>query len=972
MDIKEDAKILLHPIELRRLFSIRKSIFEVVAPLSVTYSPTGEPTPYEQREKGQRPIKKGEKWGGVFDCAWFRFRGDAPEARGKKLAAIIDVYGEGLYFDGDAVSGISHPFNIFNVAELFNLTAGKSVVFPEIIDGKVDFWVDCGFNGAFGRPMGNGKLRRSELAYYDDERAALYFDYLAAAFAHAAFKGRRRRELSAALNKAYSLFSKGDVKRARGVLAELLSRPSASALTVTAIGHSHLDLGWLWPIRETRRKAARTVTNALKNLDKYPDYIYGASQPQQFAWIKEDFPKLYERVKTAVKSGRFELQGGMWCECDTNITGGESLIRQFLYGRKFWREEFGEEVGNCWLPDVFGYSACLPQIIKKCGAQYFMTQKLSWNEHNDFPYETFLWEGLSDDCVTVHLPPANTYNSSGAAPSLAELERNHRKKDKTDSALMLYGAGDGGGGPCEANIELIKRYRSLAGLPILKFGRVDAFFAETDKNKGILPRYKGELYLEKHQGTYTTQSDTKKNNRFCENAFHEVEALAAYAGSRGYEYPRKKIEELWKETLLYQFHDILPGSSIGRIYEECSAGYRNILRCLSEEKTRLFAFLNGGEGLSAFNPAPFARDELLERDGKIYRFTAAPYATEPLLPASAAGAVAVGERFIENERLRIEFDSDGSVKSAVDRTDGTEYNGGYLNRLTVYRDKKLFYNAWDIDINYTEKPFSLFRCLSFGTFTEGTSAVAVSELVFGKSRITQRISLSAGKPYAEIVLDVLWREKHKMLRADFKPAFYSDEVTCDIQFGNIKRSTRTDTSLRRAQFEIPAHKYIDVSDGAHGSAILSEAKYGFRVKDGIISLNLLRSPVYPDRGADRGSHRIRYAYYPHAKDCFDAETPKYAYLFNYAPSVFEGKIQFAGLASTDKRNVIVETVKPAEDGRGIVLRLYENEGRETDTLLETALPFSELYLTDMTENIEGETGRELHFRPYEIKTLLLK
>lgn len=977
MDVLQDIKIFGHLGDIQRMTCIKHAIFTKVGKLGVTYAFSKEPVPYDKRGDNQRAIRKGGEWGGLFDCAWFHITGEIPaDVKDKPLAVIVDLAAEGLIVgeNNDALQGISNPFGIGNLADFLNLTAGKTLYhLDDACRDKVDLWIDAGFNGTFGKDIGKGKLKRAELAVYNKEIADLYFDYLALAFAKIVYKGEMRRKAFVALNKAYIKFLQKDIAGARKILREVLDTPSDSDLTVTAVGHSHLDLGWLWPIRETKRKAARTLSTALKNMKLYPDYIYGASQPQQFEWIKEGYPELYKRVIAAHKKGQFEPQGGMWCECDTNLAGGEALIRQFLYGLEFWKTEFGADVKNCWLPDVFGYSAALPQIIKKCGMKFFMTQKLSWSEHNKFPYETFIWEGLSDDSVLVHMPPANTYCSTGAAPSLDELYRNHKSKDKTDEALMLFGAGDGGGGPCEANIELIRRVENLKGFPKVKFGRAEDFFDSIDKKRGDLPHYKGELYLEKHQGTLTTQSDTKKYNRKCEMALHDLEALAAYARERGYNYPREKIEEIWKEVLLYQFHDILPGSSITRIYTECVARYRDMLEDISEERGRIFDFLKKEKGLSVFNSAPFHRKENFKYDGKWYSFEADPYEVVPIKPlGKSPNCLSAGENYIENDLLKLTFGESGEIVSLIDKRTKTEFNGKYLNRLTVYTDKKLFYNAWDIDIDYPNKPASKFRLVSAKCFVDGGAAIMEADYAYGKSKLFQKVILAAGKPYAEFDTRVDWHETHKMLRADFVPAFYSDGATCDIQFGNIKRSTRTDNKIDWAQFEVAAHKYVDVSDGRHGSAVMSTAKYGYRVKDGLISLNLLRSTVYPDKTADRGRHHFRYAYYPHTGDCFEAEVPKWAYLLNYAPLAINGVFEMASLAQSDKRNVIIETVKPAENGKDIIIRVYENEGKKTTATLTFKLPYGRIAEADMLENEIGDCGETLEFSPYEIKTLLLK
>ena len=975
MDVFEDLKLLRFPVDTLRIFHLKKQVYKTVGKLKVTCAPSDEPVPYEQREQGQKPLHRGEKWAGMFGCAWFRFTGDVPPAvRGKKLYAVLDVFGEGLVTGegNDAQRGLSHVFNIGGVAEFFNPPIGKTV-FP-LPDGtdKVDLWVDCGFNGLFGKEIFSGRLKRADLAVRDEAAYAFYFDYLAAAFLKVVYSGERKRKLSAAMDKAYYAYTRGKCDVARKIIAEFLSAPSDSDLTVTAVGHSHLDLAWLWPLRETKRKAARTVATATANLASFPAYVYGASQPQEFAWLKERYPALYDRVKKYVAEGRFELQGGMWCECDTNITGGESLIRQFLYGTEFWKEEFGKEVNNCWLPDVFGYTAALPQIIAGSGLKYFMTQKISWNEHNDFPLETFVWKGLSGDGVLVHLLPANTYNSSGAAPSLAELYRNHRKKDKiSDEALMLFGAGDGGGGPCEANIELISRYADTAGLPRIKFGRAGDFFERLDVNRDKYPVHKGELYLEKHQGTYTTQSNNKKFNRKCEYALHTLEALGAIAERKGYAFPRDEVAAIWKELMLYQFHDILPGSAIGRVYKETDEAYARLSKRIEELTQKMLGYLVDGASRDVyFNPAPYPRKEYFKKDGRWYSYRAEAYAFGTATPLEGTVAEVSAEgNVIENDVLKVVFAKNGQIASLVDKKTGKEFNSDYLNRLSVYNDKKLMYNAWDIDINYTKRKPSRFRPVSTRAYVDGAEAVMETQYVFGKSSLRQRAVLAAGKPYVEFQTEVDWHETHKMLRAEFTPSVFADKVKCDIQFGNIMRSTRTDNKIDWAQFEICAHKYVDVSDGGFGCAVLSDCKYGYRVKDGLISLNLLRSPVYPDKQADRGKHVFRYAFYPHTGDCFGAEVPEKAYLFNLLPVRADGCSPCASAVSSDARNVIVETIKPSHDGKGTVVRLYENEGKTTDAEIKTDFAFGKVYETDLMEHNPTECGLHLSFAPYEIKTL---
>lgn len=971
MDVEQDLRILESPAEITELMTIKSRIFRKVKNLDVTITESKEPLSFDNKIAGQREIKQGSLWGGPFSCAWFHITGDIPKrVKDKKLCVIFDICAEALIYDreGNPVVGISNPLSIPSTSEFLNPPEGKTFVRLNNCS-RVDLWADAGFNGMQGKEMGCGMLKKAELAVIDEEVYDYYFDFLAVEFAKVNYKGRENIEAGKALNASYRSFLVGHIKKARLLLAPLLNKPSESRLNITAVGHSHLDLAWLWPIRETKRKAARTLSNALVNMEQYPEYIYGASQPQEFQWIKDLYPTIYEKMVKACKEGRFEPQGGMWVECDTNIPCGESLIRQFYYGKKFWKDEFGFDVKNCWLPDVFGYTAALPQIMKKCGMDYFMTQKLSWNEHNEFPLETFHWEGLSDDRVLVHLLPGNTYSSSCAAPSLRELEATHRKKDITDEALMLYGAGDGGGGPCQANIELIKRYKNMAGVPKVKFGRACDFFEEVDSKNYQFPAYKGELYLEKHQGTYTTQSNTKKNNNACEKQLHNLEALGAAAMLKGVEYPYEKAEEIWKEVLLYQFHDILPGSSIERVYKENGERYKILLSELNDLQYSECEKLDHVKAKTAMNLTSFSRKGYLKNRGEWYKYSLEPYSADKIVPAAGEDFSMMKSNGIsmESDIFVLFFSEEGDITSVKDKRTGREYVHSYINALDIYDDKKLYFNAWDIDIDYYKQTPEKLHRTSFRSYVDGAEAVTENYFSYGSSSIVQKVVLRKGVPYVEFRTAVSWHETHKMLRADFIPRPFSDSVTCDIQFGNISRSTKQETKKDWAQFEICAHKYVDVSDEKCGTAVLSDAKYGFRVKDRLISLNLLRSPVYPDKNADRGYHEIRYAFYPHEDSCFEASVPEYAYDFNYKVPV--SHVKFGSLISTDSRNIIVETLKPAEDGKGIIIRLYENEGRDTESSVEFGFKYKKLYEADMTENLLGETDKKLTFKPYEIKTL---
>ena len=697
----------------------------------------------------------------------------------------------------------------------------------------------------------------------------------------------------------------------------------------------------------------------------------GASQPQLFAWLKEDYPSLYKEVKAAIKDERIEIQGGMWVETDTNVPCGESLIRQCLYGLEFWQKEFGKVPKMCWLPDVFGFSGNLPQIVKKCNMDYFLTIKLSWNEQNKWPYHTFIWEGIDNSSIITHLPPNSTYNSDGNVLSVEAIHREYSEKDKIPVSSMLFGVGDGGGGPGEGHIESIVRASQQKGLAKVKLDSADSFFAELSKYEDKMVRHKGELYLEKHQGTYTTQAKTKLYNRRCEQALHNVEYLSLLASFKGYNYPKAEIDKIWKEVLLYQFHDIIPGSSINRVYVEAEARYLELLKQLKELQEKALSALSSSDKLVAINTTPFTRAEFIKYQDKWYLAKTSPYSAAALKEESYIQCN-TSDNHIENDLLKVEFDANGEITSLITKEDNIEHSKIFLNRLSVYKDKKLHYNAWDIDINYTKKTADRFKLIDQKTEIDGPCAIRTNTYKYNNSKLVQQVVLTMGKPYVEFRTKVDWQEKHKMLRADFKPMTYSDKVRCDIQFGNLKRNTGDDNSLDKAQYEICAHKWVDLEDSEYGLSLINDCKYGHRVKQGLISLNLLRSPVYPDPTADRGEQNFTYALYPYKGRFEDNNTQEYAYELNNKLIVTKGN-EFPTLASSDKKNIVIETIKKAEDGKGTVLRIFENQGKETTAKIETKIEYKECFEANMLETPQQEaTLSKLKFTPYEIKTILLK
>ncbi len=957
-----------------RLLTLEKRVYRRVCGLSAEYAPSREPVPAAERDALRyRPIWPGGVWARLYGCAWFRLRGEVPaSARGAHVVAHIELGGEALLYKGpEPVAAISATQDFID-----EMTPGRAKSIVEVAScaqggERVLFELDAGFNHFRPALQGVGAFRRAELCVCDDALKAYFYDYLTvASLLSVTEEPARRVALSGALEQSYAALQ-GSSKAARAVLAPLFCGEPDARARFTAMGHSHLDLAWLWPLRETRRKAARTFAHQLANMARWPDYVYGASQPQQFEWIKERCPAQYEAMRARFAAGQMEAQGAMWVESDTNLVSGEALVRQLWYGKQFFKREFGKDMQICWLPDVFGYNGNLPQILKKSGVPYFLTIKLSWNEHNKFPHRSFVWKGIDGSEVLVHMPPAETYNSPGSPACTAFARDHYPERGDAPEALLLCGIGDGGGGPGEAHIEMLRRQTRLDGSPSVSFGTAADFFARLNERRALLPSYCGELYLEKHQGTYTTQGANKRANRLAEYAMQTLEALCALAYPDFAAYPAGRIDAWWKELLLYQFHDIIPGSSIARVYEETRSRYKALLAEIGAETQRALAAVSKGDGKSVFNPAPYAREGFLCEEGRWQRYSAPAHGFARLAEANAE-APARGADFLENAFLRVVFNETGEISSLVDKRTGREYARGALNVLRLYQDPFLHYNAWDIDWKYMEKPAVTLRAYRRESFADGPRAVYRHFFRHGRTRVTQEVYLLPGSPVLYFQTECDYRECLRMLRADFDTTVFPDEVLCDIQFGSIRRSAHDATPQEKAQFEICAHKYVDISARGFGLSLLNDCKYGHRAKENFLSLNLLRAPVFPDRTADRHAHAFTYALYPHAGAC-GPDTLREAYLLNKPPVVFSGAPQNeSSLAETDNPAVVVETVKRAYDGRGIIVRLYESQGKAAVCSLSTRFPHKRaVSCTLLEEDGALVTLNRLTLAPFELVSLRL-
>jgi alpha-mannosidase len=835
---------------------------------------------------------------------------------------------------------------------------------------------------------------------------------------------------------------------------------------LTAVGHSHLDLAWLWRVEHTRHKAARTFATVLHLMSQYPEYRYLHSSPQLYKWMKTDYPELYQRVRQAVREGRWEISGGMWVEADANLPSGESLIRQILFGKRFVRDEFGVEMNVLWLPDVFGYPASMPQIIRKCGLKYFLTSKLSWSQFNRFPYDTFYWKGIDGSQALTHFitTPDDetgfyTYNGRLEPSEVKGAWDNYRQKNVNDELLYLYGWGDGGGGPTHEMLEAARCLSDLPGTPSVEMGGAEAFFERLERRLAgrELPEWDGELYLEYHRGTYTSQAFIKRLNRRAERLYHEAEWLSACADAlvEPGSYPEHELRQGWELILLNQFHDILPGSSIREVYEDSRADYERLFKtgqsaCRAAQDRLLAEIGSHAPALVVFNGLCWPRSgwvEIPEAEAALlgHGLTALPYqavdtpggpavlfetsavpglgywssydsslnipsfdapacqtsAKDDLanhdlaLPSPGSAPVVCGEEgqmnemlvaphIMENGCVRLELDAQGQLVSIYDKRCDREVlaPGERGNLLQAFEDKPLNYDAWDIDIYYQEKARQVVD-LQEAVVEESGPLRGTLRLVwrFGRSTITQRVTLHRGSPRIDFRTHIDWQEQQVLLKAAFPVDIRSTRATYDIQFGCVERPTHWNTSWDYARFEVPAHKWVDLSEGGYGVALLNDCKYGYDVRGNLLRITLLKSALNPDPTADQGEHVFTYSLLPHLGDWREGRVVQAAYELNnplearLKPANRQGSLPVQmGFVSTRADHIVIETLKKAEDERAWIVRVYEFQQRRSSRVsLDFALPLNRAVECNLVEEAERPAvwqanNLEFSILPFEIKT----
>ena len=983
-----------------KLEAIRLAAYTKVAPLKVRAWKTSEPVVFSKKQTGEKiELEIGQKWGNLFDCAWFRFSGKVPpHVRGKKVVCVLDISGEMLVVDdkGQPVCGLT------TTSSVYDFTLGKPgkkyyTVFEKAKGNEqIDIWADAGCNDLFGNLQCNGVLTEAHIAICNEQMRLLAYDFevLYDLSKQLSSDSTRYQRIIKALYDAMLVlceYSESEAIAARKILAEQLAIKGSPLLTVSAVGHGHIDLAWLWPIRETIRKGARTFATALKMMDRYPEYVFGASQPQLYLWIKQYYPDLYRRIKQKIKQGRWEVQGCMWVEADMNIPCGESLVRQILYGKRFFRKEFQLDIDNLWLPDVFGFSGSLPQLMAKSGVKHFMTQKLSWNDTTDHPYHTFFWEGIDGSKVLSHLPPEDTYNSPASPASLAKIEREYIEKAISDNSLLVFGIGDGGGGPGEEHIERLLRERNLHGLPAVIQEPAYKLFKKLEKNASQFKTWIGELYLEKHRGCYTTQSRNKRWNSQMEIALHELEFLASLNLTlTKKKYPAAELEEIWQEVLLYQFHDILPGSSITRVYDESLARYKTLYKkvqlLIEYYRKSLAESVNCSsikKPVLISNSLSWQRNEWIKTGHKWIKATVPPmgYAVIDSTQPAALSVCTASKKHIENDLLRIDFEQNGEIKAIYDKRNNCHtldlnHRG---NVFSVYDDTG---NAWDFPREYRSRPAQQMKLESSQMHVDGHQAVMRQIWNYKESQLVQEILLKEGTRRIDFVTKVDWRQPRKMLRVSFRTAVTSAAVQCGIQFGSIARSSRKNTPADLAKFEICANRWVDISDNRYGVAIMSDCKYGYKVSENLLDINLLRTPTFPDPVADIANHEFTYSLYPHAGDHVDGGVMQASYELNY-PLLISNISASSGplpaefsFVKLSKPEIVVETIKKSEDDNTVILRFFESSGKAIETEMSFSFTPKQVSLVNlMEEQIKALACKKnklsLKFGPFEIHTIKL-
>ena len=926
-----------------------------------------------------------------------------------------------LYVNGKPYQGVdgNHKEVFFNIKE-----TGREL--------ELRFRIWSGLNGG-GRPREmTMSIDRAEFGVLDTAADDFYYLAMAALETHELLDENNEYK-SYILNQLVEAFRLVDftnkkseayyksLQTALDYLRDRLKGQGKPGVNVTMLGHTHIDVAWLWRLRHTREKTARSFSTVNRLMEKYPEYIFIQTQPQLYDYLKEDYPDIYEHIKKRVAEGRWEPSGAMWVECDCNLASGESIIRQILVGKNFFKKEFDYESEFLWLPDVFGYSWALPQILKKSGVNTFMTTKISWNDTNRLPYDTFIWRGMDGSEVTTHFVTTTelndvtyTYNGESRPYAIKGVWDNYRNKDLNRDLLISYGFGDGGGGPTREMIKYIEAAKLMPGIPNVETGRATEYFRKLNETikenpyNGYLPIWDGELYLEFHRGTFTSQGYNKKMNRFMEYKLREEEMLSVFAEKLfNKPYNREEFLKAWKIVLCEQFHDILPGSSIHEVYEDSHEEYERALKYIENAtKAAKASFVTEKENaFTLFNQANWERDSIVKipAGAETYEYTDSEGNTLPshrcgeqdhvyvkgLKPLAfstitrRAKACKEASSFVENTvetpYYIVSWDDKGRLVRLYDKSADREVipEGKFANVFQIFEDKPRCFDAWElestIDLKKEEIP------------CDGNIIKTKNELGYfihftynyNNSKIMQTLCLYNDKRRIDFKTIVEWKESQKILKTAFSVDIRGVFARYDVQEGNIVRPITRNTSWEAAKFEVVAHKWADLSETGYGVALLNDCKYGYDIKEDTMRLSLLKSATDPDYSADYGTHEFTYSLYPHKEEWYNARLEEEAFDLNSPVVVLEGASALGkeSLISFDAKNIVLDAFKKAENEEAYVLRFHEFTGRRGRLTISTGLKFDSWCESDLMENPLGEwkqTAIEVEVKPYEIKTIMLK
>jgi alpha-mannosidase len=985
------------------------------APVSLMVYHASGRISYQQAVLGDyHPARVGEKIGPLWSTHWFRVNlSIPPDWQGQEVHLLWDSASEAcLWQAGAPLQGLTGSFNGWKAEPIRT----EFCVARCAAGGETwEYYIEAACNGLFG--LDNqahnpriGDLLQAEIACFDRAAWDLYWDLkvIADMALYLPANTPRGGQALFAANQMVNILRLEDRSTwpaARQIAAAFLKAHNGDGQhNLSAIGHAHIDTAWLWPIAETKRKSARSFASAVAYMDDYPEYRFACSQAQQLAWMKELYPALYARIVEKVQAGQFVPAGGSWVEPDCNIPSGESLVRQFLYGQRFFEAEFGSRCQEFWNPDVFGYSGALPQILKLAGIDYFLTQKLSWNQFNKPTSHTFLWEGIDGSQVLTHFPPADNYNCMAEVKEVLYNVSNFKDHERANESYLLFGYGDGGGGPTVSMLEQLRRMADVDGLPRTQIRAPREFFARSAADIKDPLVITGELYFEMHRGTYTTQARNKKYNRQSELLLRDTELLAALAlVTQAIPYPSLELQKLWEVVLTNQFHDIIPGSSINEVYQDSAQDYAHVLSQAGDLRA---AALQGlcpedplGDKVQVVNTLSFPRSEVVELpeglsglqtavSGRNLGWVSAPSmglaVQTPTVPSEAVVLQERSEGFVlENGQLKAVFNRQGGLTSLVHKTSGRESiePGQVGNQFVVYEDLPNKWEAWDVDIFHLEKKLALPEARQAQVLEAGPlrAALAFEFELSPHSRLRQVVSLDALSPRLDFACQADWFEKQKFLKVEFPLHVRAQSAAYEIQFGYVQRPTHFNTSYDMAQFEVPAHKWADLSEPDFGVSLLNDCKYGYAAHGNILRLSLLRAPLYPDPLADQGQHTFRFSLFPHNGPLQPARITQEAFCFNVPLVLARTNAQDSrrSFFAVDRPAVFIDTLKKAEDSQALIVRLYEAGGTHQQAALTSTLPVKSAALVNLLEDeLEPldwqKDGVALTFRPFEIKAIRLE